>query len=318
VIHIRGRGLRTRLRTARRYAETAVQDASIATLARRLHGSDSLNGRLRPGLLSALTPIAASPGDPIYLFSTRDREIGWSTYRNDGFDEHKSEWVVNRLSGRQKGRTVLDVGANIGTVAIPMVTRYGAARAVALEPEPLNFRLLRCNVLLNGLEDRILCLPVAASDKEQLVDFELSESNYGDHRVRVAGTSEADHMSESQRSVISVNAMPLQRALEGANVDRSEIALVWVDTQGYEGQVLAGAADLRDTPFVVEYWPYGLRRCNGLDLFHEHVAKSFSRAIDITRSIEAGRDVSYSARDLARLCSSLVAPRAHTDLLLLP
>jgi len=291
----------------------------IAAISRGLRGSDALDGRLRPGLLSALTPIAASEGHPVYLFSTRDREIGWSTYRNHGFDEHKSDWVVARLGQCQRDRIVLDIGANIGTVAIPMVTKYGAAHAVAFEPEPLNHRLLRCNVALNDVEDHVTCIAVAVSDTEQLVQFELSESNYGDHRVRVPGSPlGVEYMREGQRAIINVPAMPLTRALEDAKVDCEDVGLVWVDTQGHEGQVLAGADRMSGIPFVMEYWPYGLRRSNGLELFHEHVAKMFSRVIDIKRSIDTGADVTYAASDIERVAAALVLPRSHTDLLLLP
>jgi FkbM family methyltransferase len=318
MVHIRGRGFKTRLRGARKRVVAGLQEGTVSAVGGRIQNSNALGGKLRPGLLSALTPIAASHGDPTYLFSTRDREIGWSTYREQGFDEHKSDWVVARVGNAQKDRTVLDIGANIGTVAIPMVTKYGAARAVALEPEPLNFKLLRCNTVLNGVEDRVVCIPVAASDQEGEVEFELSESNYGDHRIRVASLQQTEQMSESQRATITVQAVPLSKVLQDANITRDEIGLVWVDTQGHEAQVLSGMGDLTSIPLVVEYWPYGLRRADGLELFHGQVARFFSQVIDIKASIEAGRDVAYAASDIERVGMLMSDPRNHTDLLLLP
>ncbi len=42
---------------------------------------------------------------------------------------------------------------------------HGFGTAVAIEPEPENFRVLRLNVLLNDLEDRIKALPLAVSNE---------------------------------------------------------------------------------------------------------------------------------------------------------
>jgi hypothetical protein len=43
---------------------------------------------------------------------------------------------------------------------------------------------------------------------------------------------------------------------------RDDIAIVWIDVQGYEGYVFAGARTLLATgvPVVSEIWPYGIRR----------------------------------------------------------
>src|SRR4051794_12767372 len=49
----------------------------------------------------------------------------------------------------------VDVGAHVGTTAITAVRRFGFEAAVAFEPEQSNFRLLRANLSVNGLEERI-------------------------------------------------------------------------------------------------------------------------------------------------------------------
>jgi FkbM family methyltransferase len=318
MVRIWGRNLRARARGAAQTARRTAQEQALRTLTRSIPGPDALGGKLRPSLLLALTPMAASTGSPTYLFSTRDRGVGWTTYRRSSFDEHKTTWVVNRIGGVPSGSTVVDIGANIGTVAIPLVTRHGAARIVAFEPEPLNFKLLRCNVLLNDAEERITCIQVAVSKERGSVELELSQDNYGDHRVRARDAAVPDSMGESARATISVPAKPLQEALAQASVRAEDIGLVWVDTQGHEGHVLAGAGDLPGkAPWVMEYWPYGLRRAQGLDLFHKFVTEYFSQVIDIKLSIAEGRDVALDARDVAKLADRLTTPRSHTDLLLL-
>jgi precorrin-6B methylase 2 len=50
---------------------------------------------------------------------------------------------------------LIDVGANIGPVCIIAVARGYSKRAIAIEPEPHNCRLLRANIALNGLTETI-------------------------------------------------------------------------------------------------------------------------------------------------------------------
>jgi FkbM family methyltransferase len=161
--------------------------------------------------------------------------------------------------------TVIDVGANNGVISIGMLHAGEFARAIAIEPEPQNFSLLRNNVDMNGFADRYICLPYVVSHQKGDVEFELSDTNLGDHRVRVGArlVDAAERQHESARRVISVQAERLDNLLSGlpaAFLD--QIALIWVDVQGYEGYVFMGAKNLISTnvPLVAEIWPYGIRR----------------------------------------------------------
>ncbi len=46
-----------------------------------------------------------------------------------------------------------------------------------------------------------------------------------------------------------------------------DVALVWMDTQGFEGQIFKGGRSLfsNDIPVNVEMWPYGIQR-SGMEL----------------------------------------------------
>ena len=73
-----------------------------------------------------------------------------------------------------EGKVLLDIGANIGTTSIPAVTQWGASRVLAVEPEAENFRLLRCNVILNDLDDRIDCVKHVVTNHSGPVTLEIS------------------------------------------------------------------------------------------------------------------------------------------------
>lgn len=77
---------------------------------------------------------------------------------------------------------VVDIGANIGTTSLAAV-EFGADRVIALEPELRNFRLLRANVALNGLEERVTTFNVAIGATRGTATLHVSPRNSGDHRV---------------------------------------------------------------------------------------------------------------------------------------
>ncbi|MBX3703161.1 MAG: FkbM family methyltransferase [Steroidobacteraceae bacterium] len=182
--------------------------------------------------------------------------------------------LVRRLSGRTRGKgTLIDIGANNGVTSIGMLVTGQLDSAIAIEPEPVNFGRLRDNVTLNGLDASILQLNCALSDRKTTLAFELSDTNYGDHRVRVsvdpAGVRE--DFRESERPVIDVPADTLDATLAGLPSRwTNDIAVIWIDVQGYEGLVFSGARRTleRGIPVVSEVWPYGIMRAGmTLDAF---------------------------------------------------
>ena len=240
-------------------------------------------------LLRALTPLASVEGDGIrYVVRTQDRGVSRMTYITGHYDLDVMEDAVARLQrllGRDvlRGRTFVDVGANVGTTSIPAVRRFGAARSVAFEPAEDNFRILSANVALNDLADRIDARQVGVSDAPGRALLELAPRNSGDHRVRTGAAAGAfDAYHESRRPTAEVQLVRLDDALEELGVEIADVGLLWIDTQGHEGHVLAGASRLlaAGVPVVCEYWPYGLRRAGGLERFNATVATAFSEVVD--------------------------------------
>jgi FkbM family methyltransferase len=194
------------------------------------------------------------------LFVRREFELDWI----------QSSLAFLRSIGKHpaKGQgVVLDVGANIGVIAIGMLTTGELDSAVAIEPDTDNFALLTRNIELNRLDARIAALNFAAADVTSELEFELSEGNFGDNRVRTT-RSDSDNrarelFSESTRRTITVPGARIDEL--GTRIDKetwNNISLVWIDVQGYEGYAFRGAAEIlsRDVPVVMEFWPYGILR----------------------------------------------------------
>jgi len=273
-----------------------------------------------------LTPFIGVEHDGVrYVVSTHEQGVGFPTFVFGSFDEDTVQGMLTALEQHAgittlNGLSVLDVGANIGTVAISLLVRHGVERVVAVEPDEENVRLLRANLALNGVQDRVQIHPIALSDADGTLVLESCASNCGDHRIRVAEPSGPDLHDEGQRATAEISARRLDSLADAGEIDLDEIDLVWMDVQGHEAHMLAGAEHLAaaGTPIVTEYWPYGLRRAGALERFHALVAERCSIVVDL-------RDptVAIDAKDVADLADRYVPKRGedasipYTDLLLL-
>lgn len=260
--------------------------------------------------LQSLTPIAASSGQTPYLFHTWDREMGPHVWREGGYDATEMAWILDFLGHPQRGQTVVDVGANIGTSTIPFLTTYGARRVIAFEPEPRNLKLLRCNLILHDVEASVDLHPVAISNARSTLRLELCSWNGGDHRIAAVNAKDTASWDDEQRESVQIEAMRLDE------VDLPpDVALVWVDTQGHEASVLAGAPDL-GVPWVIEYWPYVLRRADSLEELHRLLSDRFGDVVDVRASMTTGAPVHVEPKDLEELAAEL--GDRYTDFILFP
>ena len=123
------------------------------------------------------------------------------------------------------------------------------------------------------------CLNYAVAQQKGELSFELSETNYGDHRVRVNSCADhgAENFNESNRNVIPVKCDTLDNLLVAVPKSfSSNISLMWIDVQGYEGYAFMGARNLlsKGIPVMAEIWPYGLRRAGMTQSQFRDIAES--------------------------------------------
>jgi FkbM family methyltransferase len=228
----------------------------------------------------------------------------------------KREGIVGK-----PGRDVLvDVGANLGMICIAMLKRGYFREAIAIEPDPRNFALLNRNIEQNGLSDRIRAFQFAVSDEAGAVELELSDVNFGDHRVRAARTSAPTRMGEERRETVMVPACRLDDLLRTeARVDPERVGLVWVDIQGHEGRLFRGAREIlsHGTPVITEFWPYGIRR-SGLerDAYAEIVRSQFARIV--IADAATGRFTPREIDAIPGLFDAYPLPEQNLELILFP
>ena len=269
--------------------------------------------------------VAVDSGDLRFHLSTSE-PAGDIVFGARGLDEEAMARLVRTLAehtGRVdplEGRVILDVGGNIGTTSIYATRLYGAAGAIAFEPAPENVRTLRLNLLENDATDVVSVFEVALSDIDGEVEFELSPENTGDHRVRSSQAATTPGLiGEEHRQVVRVPSRRLDTLVAEGAVNLDEAALIWMDVQGHEAHVLAGARETmqRGIPVVLEYWPYGLERAGGLELLHELIAENFDRVVDIGPPWSQEPPRVMPAGEVAQLAQEYARADLLADLLLL-
>ncbi|MEJ8855280.1 FkbM family methyltransferase [Variovorax robiniae] len=252
--------------------------------------------------------LASCPSES-FVVAAGDQIIGqWLFKHREPFDFDKLQRVVGML-GEQRMKLLLDIGANIGTICIPAVNRGLFEKAIAFEPEPKNFSLLRANAELNRVADRITTHNIALGEKDdESLAFELSTENYGDHRARYGNGK-----SDPGRETIQVPSQTLDRILDGVDLSST---LLWMDTQGFEGYVLAGATRTlqRKLPLVTEFWPGGLINSGSMERFRGALQLAgYSSFCDLSEKKIAMRPFSLEALDA--LAQRLGTENGQTDLL---
>ncbi|UJB65712.1 FkbM family methyltransferase [Acidovorax sp. YS12] len=210
-----------------------------------------------------------------FVVATADKVIGRELFLHGEFDFAKLQTALAIIEreGLPRPQHLIDVGANIGTIVIPALARGLMQSATAIEPHPTNLRLLRANLALNGLSERVRVLAQAVGTESHASLF-LTESstNSGNHSIGRTGLP-----------VASTRLDDVDCPHDGA--------LLWMDIEGYEGHALRGAPNLLATgiPVVCEFNTGYLENSGGMNWFREALAgrrifdlKQGEKAVEIT------------------------------------
>jgi FkbM family methyltransferase len=253
-----------------------------------------------------------------YIVFASDVQVGRSLFVKESRPEfrvlERAVAVHNALTGEDgtKDSQFVDVGANIGTEVIPALTRHGFRDAVAIEPDAENYRLLCANLALNGIASRVTSLDVAASDKQGVANLT--------RQVSAGGLSFIGDAAEEGQERIEVRTVTLDQLVDEGTIDAANAGMLWVDVEGHEAQVLAGADQLTASgvPTLVEYHPLSLSERGDLDLFESIATDRYTHLVDARRAQvtpEACRPIADLAAITEARCDPNRAP--FTDLLLL-
>ncbi|MHA4808316.1 FkbM family methyltransferase [Flavitalea flava] len=174
-----------------------------------------------------------------YLLPNLLENISFDIFVNGIYEEATSGFFVNRLP---EGGVFLDLGANIGTISIPLRRQRKDVRIVCVEAAPWLFGYLQRNLSQNGFGDvHAVNKALYYKDNEEL-NFYSPDEKFGKGSLSPVFTKEGV-------KVITITVDTLVKELNLHKVD-----IIKIDVEGYEYQVFKGAEELlkrEDAPDIL-------------------------------------------------------------------
>ena len=302
--------------------------ASLKWLEQSLAASATFSGTetqlARVGASKRSEVVAKTPTGHMLVYK-EDQIIGRSLLETGSFQEDKIAEVAEFLSSRHQflPELFVDIGANIGTHSVFCLKNEICKTAISFEPDPFNYRLLRRNTGANDLSGRSTLYQLALSDTTGEIEMELSNYNFGDHRIKPAFTPNVSFGEETERANVSVASITLDELANKLDLQWNK-ALVWIDTQGHEGNIFKGASRFlfsNSGPvfLATEFWPYGIER-SGSKKSYFQMLQACTRIYDINKP-DWQNSAGVSIESLMATYSTMLADtekehHPHTDLLL--
>jgi FkbM family methyltransferase len=210
-----------------------------------------------------------------------DQCIGKSLARYGEWAEDEIALLRHYLT---EGSTALDVGANVGVHTLAFAEMVGATGSViAIEGQPEVSTLLAYNIVANELSDRVKIVAALAGSKPALVPYLAKVPN-----ENMGALSFVQNVHEPEKLAVLSGLRITLPLITIDSLNLSSCALIKIDVEGMEEDVLAGATETLRLCRSVVYFEYanndidqlcrmhGMLRKLGYRLFW-HVANPFNK-----------------------------------------
>ena len=164
-----------------------------------------------------------------YMFTNK---VNWASRDMKRFHELAEQYYkVDDSAGY-----FLDLGANIGTTGIYFIKNISPnLKLLAFEPDLENFKMHRVNVILNDLDETTTLVNCGLGNGASELMLYRNGSNTG---------SIGFIKHEKSTPIAPIKIIALDTYLAENKIPASEVKYVWLDTEGFEPQVLLGAKNL--------------------------------------------------------------------------
>lgn len=165
-----------------------------------------------------------------------------------GVYERDNVRLLATLAGRKRDGVVFDVGANIGSMAIPVLDAQPACRVISFEPSPQTSGCLQRTIEGSRFRDRWQLVPKAVGESEGICSFFAAGSGM-DAYNGFLNTQRSDGARKLEVPVTTLDA-------HWEHLGRPPVSVIKIDVEGAEWQVLNGATQVlsAERPAIVLEW----------------------------------------------------------------
>jgi len=183
-----------------------------------------------------------------YLLNSRDW-ISLKLFIDRSFDYSILNKATKLLGKKHLRSTLINIGAHLGSSCIPAVKENKFANSIVFEPTKKTYKLLKANILLNDVDDRIQAYNLALSNKKTKLYLAINKGNVGGNYIAI---NKSKH-TEIVKSDILDNYT--------YNLNKNN-TLIFMDVEGHEPNVFLGAKKTikKKIPFVFEFYPALLKK----------------------------------------------------------
>lgn len=143
--------------------------------------------------------------------------------------------LLKKWFTKENYKVIYDIGANIGNHTVYFGKNAPEAHIYSFEPFPLNYEMLKKNVIENHLESHVELFNVALGDVQGTVFMNINqESNLGSVSVKSVSDNSYDGKKDATQTLIKVELTTVD------SLGLPEPDFIKIDVEGFEPEVLKG------------------------------------------------------------------------------
>lgn len=220
--------------------------------------------------------------------------VDWFIYF--GFTEQSRENLLELIA---EGKTVIDIGANVGNVSLEAAQKVGSHGVIhAFEPDPNNYERLMRNLELNDFHNIIPNNLGLGHQAGEYIMATVAEGNQGMNRI-VTKTGE-------NHDLVQVQIGTLDSYVEEHQLN--EVSLIKIDVEGFEFEVLKGGVQtlekFRPTLFI--------------ELDDNNLVEQGSSAVELIQFLEKNSYAIVDAERNEKINSKFQFENCHFDIIAKP